>query len=219
MAQNDDADTPWKHTVTKPILHYIHDPLCGWCYAAEPLVQAAVTSGVTVALHGGGLWGEPIHASAAKRRMMRSTDERISQITGQPFGQPYLDGLLLDPDTIWHSRPTIAAILAAQGIAPRSGLAMMAAIQRAHYVEGSRVVEQAVLVELARRIGLDPATFASSLDDVAVDRHIHETSVLMEEHDLHGFPTFLVERDGTLSRVHHESHYGRPADFVAALAG
>ena len=22
-------------------LHYIYDPLCGWCYGAKPLVQAA----------------------------------------------------------------------------------------------------------------------------------------------------------------------------------
>ncbi len=205
--------------MSKPILHYIHDPLCGWCYAAEPLVQAAATAGIPVALHGGGLWGEPIHASAAKRRMMRSTDDRISQITGQPFGESYLEGTLVDPDTIWHSRPTIAAILAAQGLAPGAGLAMMAAIQRAHYVEGSRVVERAVLVELAHRIGLDRAAFAAALDDVPVDRHILETGALMEEYDLHGFPTFLVERGGTLSRFHHEVLYGQPAAFVAALAG
>ena len=22
-------------------LHYLHDPLCGWCWAASPLIQAA----------------------------------------------------------------------------------------------------------------------------------------------------------------------------------
>ena len=205
--------------MSEPTLHYIHDPLCGWCYAAEPLVQAAAASGIPVALHGGGLWGEPIHASAAKRRMMRSTDDRIGQMTGQPFGEAYLEGTLVDPDTIWHSRPTIAAILAAQGLAPEAGLAMMAAIQRAHYVEGSRVVERAVLVGLARRIGLERAAFAAALDEVPIDWHIHQTGALMEEHDLHGFPTFLVQRDRTLSRVPHEALYGQPGAFVAALAG
>ncbi|MEG1327174.1 MAG: DsbA family protein, partial [Janthinobacterium sp.] len=24
-----------------PTLHYIFDPLCGWCYGAAPLVEAA----------------------------------------------------------------------------------------------------------------------------------------------------------------------------------
>ena len=26
---------------SSPILHYIYDPLCGWCYGAAPLVEAA----------------------------------------------------------------------------------------------------------------------------------------------------------------------------------
>ncbi|WP_375381790.1 hypothetical protein [uncultured Sphingomonas sp.] len=41
--------------MTLPILHYVYDPLCGWCYAAEPLVRAAVTARIPVVLHGGGL--------------------------------------------------------------------------------------------------------------------------------------------------------------------
>jgi len=36
-------------------LHYFHDPLCGWCYAAAPLVTAAAAvPGVALKLHGGG---------------------------------------------------------------------------------------------------------------------------------------------------------------------
>lgn len=27
------------------VLHYIYDPLCGWCYGAAPLVRAAGYSG------------------------------------------------------------------------------------------------------------------------------------------------------------------------------
>ncbi len=53
------------------ILHYFYDPLCGWCYAAEPLIQAAAAAGVPIMLHGGGLWERPVHAPEAKRRMMR----------------------------------------------------------------------------------------------------------------------------------------------------
>lgn len=25
--------------MSTPTLHYIHDPLCGWCYGAAPLVR------------------------------------------------------------------------------------------------------------------------------------------------------------------------------------
>ena len=35
-------------------LHYIHDPLCGWCYGAAPLVKAALEV-LPVRAHGGGM--------------------------------------------------------------------------------------------------------------------------------------------------------------------
>ena len=203
--------------MTNPILHYVHDPLCGWCYAAEPLVRAAIDANIAVVLHGGGLWDRPIHAPGAKRRMMRATDGRISELTGQPFGPAYLDGLLIDPVTIWHSRPTIAAILAARSVDASTSVPMLSAIQRAHYVDGRRVVEEAVLADLAGALGLDRTGFAAALGAVPVDRHIEDTRVMMSRHGLHGYPSFLLERDGLLTRFGHEDHYGRPREFVAAI--
>ena len=39
---------------TETRLHYIYDPLCGWCYAVAPLVKAARTV-IPITLHGGGM--------------------------------------------------------------------------------------------------------------------------------------------------------------------
>ena len=38
-----------------PTLHYVYDPLCCWCYAAEPLIRAAADAGVPIVVRGGGL--------------------------------------------------------------------------------------------------------------------------------------------------------------------
>ena len=27
--------------MSESTLHYIYDPMCGWCYGAEPLIEAA----------------------------------------------------------------------------------------------------------------------------------------------------------------------------------
>ena len=200
-----------------PILHYVHDPLCGWCYAAGPLVRAAADAGVPIVLHGGGLWDPAVHATDAKRRSMRETDARIGQLTGQPFGDAYLEGLLVDPASVWWSRPTIAAVLAAEDLEAGQGLTMIAAIQRAHYVEGRRVIEAVVLAEAARAIGLDPSRFTDTLRAAPVDAHIQATRRLMRSHGLHGFPGFLVECEGQLARLSHEACYGRPSAFVAKI--
>ena len=200
-----------------PILHYVYDPLCGWCYAAEPLVEAAAGAGVPIVLHGGGLWDPAVHATDAKRHSMRETDARICQLTGQPFGEAYLEGLLVDPASVWWSRPTIAAVLAAEGLEAGQGLAMIGAVQRAHYVAGCRVVEDAVLAEAAGAIGLDPTRFSEALQAAPVDAHIQASRQLMRSHGLHGFPSFLVEREGQVARLAHEACYGRPAVFVAMI--
>ena len=203
--------------MAEPILHYVYDPLCGWCYAAEPLIQAAAAAGVPIILHGGGLWERPVHAPEAKRRMMRSTDGRIAELTGQVFGAAYLDGLLVDPATIWHSRPTIAAVLAADRLQSGQGLTLMSAIQRAHYVDGRRVVQDQVLTDIAVSIGLDATAFAAALQDVGVDQHVQHTRGLMDEYDLHGFPAFLIQNVGTYVRLPHETLYGQPNAFLATV--
>ena len=110
-------------------LHYVYDPPCGWCYAAEPLIRAAADAGVPIVLRGGGLWDPAVHATDAKWRTMCETDAHISRLTGQVFGPAYLDGVVVDPTSVWWSRPTVAAVLAAEAVRPGLGVAMIAAIQ------------------------------------------------------------------------------------------
>ena len=202
-----------------PTLHYYYDPLCGWCYAAEPLVQAAAAAAFPVVLHGGGLWDPAGRVPDAKRAQIKVADRRIHAMTGQVFGAAYLDGLLDDPAAVFHSRPTIAAVLAAERLDAGADLPMLAALQRAHYIDGRRIVERSVLVDLARELALDADAFAAALDAVPVDEHIRTTRVEMHRHGLHGYPAFLLERDGTVARLAHEGCYGDPHAFVALVTG
>ncbi|WP_419828014.1 hypothetical protein [Sphingomonas sp.] len=77
-----------------PLLHYIYDPLCGWCYAATPMVDAAAAAGIVLSLHGGGLWDAPTRLARDKLAYIRQSDARIGALTGQWFGDEYLNGLL-----------------------------------------------------------------------------------------------------------------------------
>lgn len=198
-------------------LHYIHDPLCGWCYAVTPLIAAIREAGVPIALHGGGLWEPTTRLDPDKRRYIRDNDARIAALTGMTFGPAYLDGLLADRDTLLWSRPTIAAILAAGTIRPDAELAMLQAIQHAHYVEGRRVVESAVLADVANAIDLDRTAFVDALNAVPVDMHVARTREWMQRYGLRGFPGFVVENEGKFARVEHEPFYGQPPGFLRSF--
>lgn len=198
-------------------LHFIYDPLCGWCYCAEPLVNAAEkVAGLAVRLHGGGLWPEPTILPMESRAYIRQMDERAARISGQPYGKAYLEGLLPDPTMTLESRPTTAAVLAAEDMAG-SGLAMLRGIQHAHYERGLRVVEPAVLRQIAEEIGLDGAAFESRRKQVAVDQHISNTRRFMHQIGAGGFPAFVLEAGDEWLAVPHQRYASDPAGFAAWL--
>lgn len=203
-------------------LHLIHDPLCGWCYAAAPLVEAASqVPGVTVQLHGGGmLVGERrLRLTPAWRAYVMPHDRRIAQLTGQPFGAAYTDGLLQDDTVVLDSAPPTTALLAAQALG-LPGLSLLHRLQRAHFVEGQRIAEPAVLRALAAELGLDEAAFAAQLDTLAgapTEAHFTQSRALLDWLGGQGFPTLALEHAGRWTPLPVGQHLGRPEAFVAAL--
>ena len=97
--------------MSKTTLHYIYDPLCGWCYGAAPLVRVAQEM-ATVRAHGGGMMTgnnrQPV--SPQLRAYVMQNDNRIAKLTGQPFGEDYFEGLLQDEVAVFDSEPPIAAV-------------------------------------------------------------------------------------------------------------
>ena len=199
--------------MSAPILHYIYDPLCGWCYGAAPLVAAARAI-VTVRPHGGGMMAGTGRQSVTPqlRDYVMQHDRRIAALTGQAFGDAYFDGLLRDTSAVFDSEPPIAAMLAAEQLAGR-GLDMVERLQVAHYVEGRRISETAVLVTVAAEVGLDPAAFAAALaaqTGDAVQRHIRETRHFMRQVGASGFPSFVLESGDSRQLLDLSAFLGRP---------
>lgn len=203
--------------MSTPTLHYIHDPLCGWCYGAAPLVKAAREL-LPVQAHGGGMMAGPArrHVTAELRAFVLPHDQRIAQLSGQPFGAAYRDGLLMDTSAVFDSQPPIAAMLAADAVAGR-GLDLLARLQTAHYVEGRRIADHAVLEELAAEIGLGREAFATALralDGETVQRHIGQTRALMQRLGVQGFPSFALENADGWRRIDIGPFMGRPEEFA-----
>jgi putative protein-disulfide isomerase len=199
-------------------LHYLYDPLCGWCYGAEPLVKAAEHMvGLNLRLHAGALWPEPTQLPASMRLYIQQADARIAQMSGQPFGEPYLNGLLMDPTLVLDSRPVVAAVLAAQQLDPTKMLPMLRGIQHAHYEQGRHVVQEATLVDIAKSIGLDATAFAAALRSVPVDRHIAESREFMSNIGAKGFPTFVLQVGDDWLGVPHGRFAAAPGKFAEWL--
>jgi len=209
------------------ILHYIFDPLCGWCYGAAPLISAARgVPNLTIALHSGGMMtGANRQAVTPQlRAYVMAHDKRIAQLSGQPFGAAYFDGLLRDAGAVFDSAPPTTAILAAEEVAEGStgkGLDMLHALQHAHYVLGRRIGETTVLLELAQELGLDPVAFAQAyarLAGPATERHFNESRAWLSRAGGQGFPTLALERaDGTVEPLDVGNWQGRTTEWTRYL--
>ncbi|QNK66015.1 DsbA family protein [Variovorax sp. PAMC26660] len=212
-------------TANAVTLHYIFDPLCGWCYAAAPLVEAARgVPGLKVAFHGGGMMtGANRRAITPQwREYVMPHDRRIAEMTGQPFGEGYFEGLLRDTGAVMDSEPPTTAILAAETLRAGGGLDMAHRLQRAHYVEGRRIADADVIVALAVELGFDAEAFAASfkqLSGEATTKHIAESRQFLQRAGGQGFPTFvLTQADGNAGRVDIGPWLGRAEEWKAKLA-
>lgn len=184
-------------SASSPVLHYIFDPLCGWCYAAAPLLAASRLPGLQLQWHAGGMLSGAARRTITPdwRAHVMPHDERIAALTGQPFGDAYYNGLLNQIGATLDSTPPIAAMLAAETMAGL-GLAMLARAQTAHYVEGQQISTLGVLQSLAQELGLDGQTFVGQYQDAlanAVADHIQQSREWLQASGGQGFPTFLLE--------------------------
>lgn len=209
-------------TAPANLLHYIHDPLCGWCYGAAPLVAAA-RKVLPVQAHGGGMMAgrnaRPV--TRELRDYVMPHDHRIAEMTGQPFGDHYFNGLLTDTTAVFDSAPPIAAVLAVQALRGEdAALDMLAAIQRAHYQEGLRISDVATLQALAGKLGIDANAFSEAyavVEKQALAQHIEASRELLNYVGGRGFPTFVLQVGDTLEVLDIGKWLGRPEEWAAYL--
>ena len=204
------------------VLHYVYDPLCGWCYASHPLIEAVRTvPGLVIQMHPGGMlaYANRQVTSAPLREFILGHARRITAMTGQRFSPAYTDGLLADPTVIFDSEPPTGAVLAAVEMGC-DGLDVLAHIQKAQYLDGRRVSEPATLAELAVELGLDRVGFTERLHylrGTGVREHIEQGRRVLREVGGQGFPTFALETGGRRELLDNAQWLGRPDEWRAEI--
>jgi putative protein-disulfide isomerase len=207
--------------MSNPVLHYIFDAFCGWCYGAAPLVDAARIDGLAITIHGGGMM-----AGAGRQRVtpdlrnfVMQHDQRIATLSGQPFGDAYQNVLLKDTTAVFDSEPPTTAILAAEESGSR-GLDMLKRLQQAHFIEGQRIADKQVLLSLGAELGLEKEAFASkyaALSGAATQQHISQSRTLLGRFGGQGFPTFAVVRDNQATVLEFGRYLGRPNEWKSVV--
>lgn len=203
-------------------LLYVLDPLCGWCYAAGPLVREAherFARQMSIELHPGLLFSPGHLIDGPLRNHIASSDQRIGSLAGVPFGDAYLRRLHEEPELSFDSVPPTLALLAVGELAPARTLDMLESLQRAHYVDGRNLSDELVLSELAQSLSIAPEDFAAArrAAQPTLSQRTTRARAIMQAAGGQGFPTFVLEVGNRRVRLDHASAYGQPSLFADRL--
>jgi putative protein-disulfide isomerase len=203
---------------------YLFDPLCGWCYAAAPALKFLQgQEGVAVVLAPTGLFAgagaRPMDAQFAAYAW--ANDQRIQQLTGQPFTQAYRDQILGAANGRFDSGPATLALTAVAQTAPERELDALHALQHARYVEGRDNAAPAVIAEVLRALGLQEAAALALAPDTALQRATAErmatARATLRAVGARGVPQLVVTGQGGALRLLRGEALLGPREQLLAL--
>ncbi len=178
-------------------LVYVHDPMCSWCYAFEPLrrdLMAALDGRLPVRRLLGGLAPDSdAPMPEPMREKLEQTWQRIEQVVpGTRFNYDFWRHCAPRRSTY----PSNRAVIAARRQDPACDIRMTARIQQAYYLEARNPSDDSTLTELAAELGLDSERFARDL--VAEEtRQAHEAEMMQARAlDIFSFPSLALVHDG-----------------------
>ncbi|UST52474.1 DsbA family protein (plasmid) [Comamonadaceae bacterium OTU4NAUVB1] len=205
-------------------LHYLFDPLCGWCYGAAPTLRGlSRMSGITLDLLPTGLF------SGAGARLMTddfathawSNDQRIEHLTGQRFTPVYRAKVLGHRERLFDSGPATLALTAVHVTAPAHEFEALEAIQHARYVDARDVTSSATLVTLLETLGLAEAASRLARADAGLldanTARTHQARTLMQEFGARGVPTLIAEAGAKRWHVDAGALYADPSMLASEL--
>jgi putative protein-disulfide isomerase len=205
-------------------LHFLFDPLCGWCYGATPAMSELLdVPGVTVALLPTGLFsGERARSmDDAFATFAWSNDRRIERLTGQRFTEQYRHRVLGNRQQRFDSGPATGALTAVSLTDPGRELEALKALQHARYVDGSDVTSLATLAGLLHGLGLEEAATLVANRDAAVfaanRARMDRAESLMQEFGARGVPTLIAESGAKRWMVNPSAAYSNPRALMGEL--
>lgn len=220
--------TPPKHpncrTGMDKTIHYLFDPLCGWCYGATGTVtEVAGMAGVTLQLQPTGFFsGEGARQMGDEFAAYAwSSDQRIERLTGKRFTEQYRQQVLGDPEGVLDSGPATIALCAVWLTSPDKELEALEAIQHARYVGGRNITSLATLGAILESLDLKDAAARLLLPDadlmIAHRARVVRAQSLMQQVGARGVPTLILESAGRRRVMDHTAAYSDPCSLLTEL--
>ncbi|MBY5992178.1 DsbA family protein [Ferrimonas balearica] len=177
-----------------PLLLYVHDPMCSWCWGYRPTWQrlkAQLPPGLARANLLGGLAPDSeVPMAEPMRQQLQGIWQRIQATLGTEFNFEFWQRCQPRRSTYPACRAVLAA--AEQGAEE----AMILALQRAYYLDAQNPSDQDTHKSLADTLGLDRARFDRALTAPGTEQALQAQVQLARQLPIQGFPSLVLWHQG-----------------------
>lgn len=178
-------------------LVYAFDAYCGWSYGFAPTLAEVVRRhpGLDLEVISGGLFTGPRRVPIREFGYVQGANAKISELTGVTFGPGY-ERLIADGSFVMDSEAAARGVVALRQAAPDRVVELVAALQRAFYVDGRSLSDPATYRSVARAAGLDPDTVATAFVAPGPAAAAKSDFARAAGLGVHSYPTLLAVEDG-----------------------
>ncbi len=195
-------------------LLYIMDPMCSWCWAFSPTVEAVQETFPKLPIQfimGGLAADSEAPMPKEQQQAIRSIWEHIEETTGTQFNFDFWTQCLPRRST-WRA---CRAVIIAEQLSPGSAARMAHAIQHAYYLQAHNPSDSETLIPLADSLGINPSDFASLLDAQKTQQTLQEHMSLARQLEASGFPALRLFDGEKTFRL--SDGYSKPDRIIKAL--
>ena len=182
--------------MTKPILYYIYDPMCSWCWGYSPTwvsLQKKLESVVEIQTMVGGLAEDTDLPMPEKmQNFLQQTWRKISEELGTEFNFDFWSQCKPKRSTY----PSCRAVIIARQFQKEQ--AMCLAIQEAYYLHAKNPSEIETLTKIATSIGIDQDLFIQQINSDKLKQALNNEITKVRAMPIQGFPSLVLAVGGEL---------------------
>lgn len=182
-----------------PVIIYIGDPLCSWCYGIAPELDKLRDSlpDHDFKLVLGGLRPGGTETNAELGDFLREHWQEVHKRTQQPFNYDILER----PDMQYDTEPACRAVITARLMKVADEMAFFKAVQHAFYVLNQDPNDVQTFLDIAADFDLDPEEFQRIFESGIAREATVEDFALSTRMGVKGFPTIVARHDAQLYMI------------------
>lgn len=177
-------------------LYYIHDPMCSWCYAFNPVLQRIehkLPKAIRLVKIVGGLAADSMDPMPESLAAMIQMNWKKIELTvpGIKFNFDFWK----NNQAIRSTYPSCRAVLAAKSQSTDFENKMISQIQYSYYQNGENPSLDKTLINCAKTIGLDSRLFISDFHSQQIDDQLQQQIAFSKSMGVSSYPSLCLETD------------------------